>query len=233
MNRVIVFSTVHGEAGMATTGGLLWFLTRLRPDVLFIEHSPVAFPAFMDGSLVTPESVAVRRYREITEVEVAPVDLVLQVAGLKSEFDWMFDRIAELNVRYCELSMLDRYHLDRGGLAYLNSAVGAGIHADIGATMRATVNAAGDSSLTGCYTLWTEIQDRRERSMIDTIEEFARHRSFKKGVLLVGAAHRLGLVEKLGSGEPADSCVRWDPDWWIHEDLIEPPLPDSHTSLQA
>ena len=140
MCRVLVVLTVHNETGNATAGELHWLLGRIRPDVIFLEHSSSNFSTFLDGSFRTLESVAVMRYHKNNVVELVPVDLDLPVVDLKRRFDEMLDRIEEASPRYCHLDLANRQHTAAGGLAYLNSPAGAELQTEIDKEMRTTVD---------------------------------------------------------------------------------------------
>jgi len=59
MKRVLVVRSVHQEIGKATARELHWLLNHIRPNVLFLECSPVDFPALLDDSYGTLESAVV------------------------------------------------------------------------------------------------------------------------------------------------------------------------------
>jgi len=216
MNRVLLVCSVHREMGVATAGELRWLLGRLQPDVLFLEETPTDFSAFLDGSRSTLESVAVRWYRREHTVELVPVDLHLQAAEFKSRFDNLFSRVEEASEIYCRLECTNRQHTEKGGFAYLNSPICALLQSELQKEIRATVEAAGDPTLTKLYALWTHMMDLRERTMLNAVEAYAGQASFRKGLLLVGAAHRQSLFEK--SQQPSSgsvSRVTWDLDWHL------------------
>lgn len=187
---MLLVCSVHRETGLATAAELHWLLGRLRPDVLFLEHSSTDFSAFLDGSCGTLESAAVRRYRQVHAVELVSVDLHLQPVEFKQKVDDLFDRIDEASHRYCQLERANREHTERGGFAYLNSPTSALLQSEMQREMRATVEAVGDPALAELYALWTRTIDQRELAILSGVEAYARQASFKKGVLLVGAAHR-------------------------------------------
>ncbi|MGC4027292.1 MAG: hypothetical protein QM696_00265 [Steroidobacteraceae bacterium] len=216
MAHVLIVCSVHHEAGRATAGELHWLLEQLRPDVIFLELSPANFSAFLDGSFGTLESAAVMHYRKSNEVEVVPVDMDLEAAELKPKIDEMFERLEGASPRYCQLHSLSRQHLERGGFAYLNSSVGARIQVALRREIQATVEAAGDSTLTDLHALWTRTNDLRESAMISGVERYASSTSFKKGVLIVGAAHQQPLFEKIKSRcSDGANTVTWEFEWGL------------------
>ena len=218
----MVVCSVHKEVGVATAAELLWLLERLRPDVLFLEHSSADISAFLDGSCGTLESAAVMRYRNAHAVELVPVDVPVQVAEFKQKADDLFDRIDEASPKFCQLNLENFQYTANGGLAYLNSSINAYLESEIQREMRATVDALGDPDLAELYALWTRVHDLRETAMLGGVEAFARKTSFRKGVLLVGAGHRQALFDK--SHLPRSDgrfVVTWDFAWQLDEEALD------------
>jgi hypothetical protein len=218
MRRVLLVCSVHRPNGVATAPQLHWLLDQLRPDVLFIEHSAKEFSAFLDGSCGTLESAAVMHYRRLHDVELVPVDLHLQTAELQQKFDELFDRIEAASPAFSQLSLANFQHTAKGGFAYLNSPIGAALHCEMQREMRDTVEAVGEPTLSELYAIWTHTHDRREMAMLSGVEAFAKHALFKKGVLLVGSAHRQPLIEKSQlKRSDGPSPVAWEFDWELED----------------
>lgn len=225
MLRVLLVCSVHRETGSATAGELHWLLERIRPEVIFVEHSGEDFSAFLDGSCGTLESAAVGRYRRLYPVELVPVDAHLQGADLKRKLDILLDRIEEANPDYCRLCALNCQHTVVGGFAYLNSPLNVTLQSAMQRAMRATVEEVGEPALTELYSLWTRMHDLREETMLGGVERFARQSHLAKGVLLVGAAHMQSLFNKLQTRQSVGrSAVQWVFDW-----SSEKPYGDGHT----
>jgi hypothetical protein len=218
VSRVLLVYSVHRETGAATAGELHWLLGRLQPDVLFLEESSTGLPAFLDGSRGTLESAAVRRYRREYSVELIPVDLHREVTDFKPQVDVLFDRIEEASERYCQLEYANRKHTEKGGFAYLNSPICAVLQSEMQKEIRATVETVGDPAFTELYALWTRAMDMRERAMLNGVEAHADQKSFRKVLLLVGAAHRQSLIEKSQLPRSGGvSRVMWDFAWRLED----------------
>jgi hypothetical protein len=222
MMRVLVVCSVH-DPQRASPAELHWLLGRLRPDALFIEHPSTDISSFRDGSCGTLESVAVMGYLSTHEAALVPVDIdaatfELPAVELKTRFDEMFHTIAETHPRYKELEYAHSRETDSGGLAYLNSALGWLREAELRREMRSAVEIIGERHLTALYELWMQTHDRRERAMVTAVENYARARSFKKGVLLVGSAHRQALIEHLQQPRlDGHSPVTWEFEWELDD----------------
>ena len=219
MNRVLLVCSAHRETGYATPGELSWLLGRLQPDVIFLEHSSADFNRFLDGSCGTLEAAAVLQYRSRNATGLVPVDLELQQhEELKRKFDELFDRVGNASAKFVQLDVTHRYHTARGGFAYLNSPLCVALQSEMQNEMRATVANVADRSLEELYALWNITNNCREAAMLNGVEGFARQFPFKKGVLLVGAAHRQPLLERAQlcrSDWP--SPVAWEFEWEFEE----------------
>ena len=227
MSRVLVVCTIHNTQ-RAVAAELHWLLCRLGPDVVFVEHPVTDVSSFRDGSCRTLESAAVMRYLGSHKAELVPVDVDPKTyepsPELKSSFDEMFRAIAEASSRYRLLDSIHSHEIERGGFAYLNSPIGYVREAELIRETRSTVEASRDHRLTQLYELWVRIHDRREWAMLVGVEDYARENSFKKGVLLVGGAHRLPLIEKLQQ-RPSDdhSQVTWEFEWELDDSISAAP----------
>jgi hypothetical protein len=216
--RVLLVCTVHHETGNATAAELHWLLSRLGPDVLFLEHAPSALTSFLDGSYGSSlESAAVRHYRQRHSIEVVPVGVdreVAELAELKAKADRLFEGVEEASPRFRQLQMANLEHTAKGGHGYLNSPVCATLQSEMQRVMRVTVEAVGESALVEHYALWTNINDQRELAMLTGVETYAMRTSFKKGVLPVGAGHRDSMMRKSQAlRRDGLSPVVWDFDW--------------------
>ncbi|MCC7000919.1 MAG: hypothetical protein IT357_02095 [Gemmatimonadaceae bacterium] len=196
-----------------------WLLGRLKPEVLFLEHPASALNSFRDLSCGTLESAAAMSYLRSHDAELVPVDIDVDeyecpASELKELFDEMFMRCAEVSGRFAALEAIHSFETERGGFAYLNSPVGWQYVSELAQELRTVVALSSEPRLAELYGLWERTNDRREWSMLAGVNAFARRASFNSAVLLVGAAHRPSLMEKVrqGGGED-DARVVWDFKW--------------------
>src|SRR5882762_9614294 len=65
--------------------------------------------------------------------------------------------------------------------------------------------------LTELYERWIGTNERREKHMMNSIDDYCRKSTFSKGAFLVGAAHRQSLIDKSREQRGADSStIQWD-----------------------
>ena len=220
IHRVLVVRTVHYPTGNATVGELTWLLSRLKPEVIFLEHAPSLNPHFMGRTLPTLESAAVLSHIERSAPQLVPVDAEIDPRTVKPDSDELLNRLAALSVRYQQLELLNTQQTARGGFAYLNSPLSTLMRLEIEREMLSTVQAAGDPVLSALHHKWRAINETRESAMIQGVEEYARQHSFLKAVLLVGAAHGPSLYSRTRQrSEEALPAVCWEFDWPASEDL--------------
>jgi hypothetical protein len=209
--RISLIGTVHAESGRANAAELWAILDRLQPDVIFAEIPSANLADYLDGSHGNLESAAVVLYRKRRPVNVVPVDLNKPSDEFFRNSEEMFKKVERTSPDYRRL--MDQNSLDTRdhGFPYLNSDRCAQAWADIYHEVLETVEWIGDTSLRQIYDLWSETNDRRETGMLESINRYCVRRALSDGVLLVGAAHRKAMVEKVreqrGAGAPG---VSWD-----------------------
>lgn len=209
--RISLIGTVHAESGRANAAELWAILDRLQPDVIFAEIPSANLADYLDGSHGNLESAAVVLYRKRRPVNVVPVDLNKPSDEFFRNSEEMFKKVGRTSPDYRRL--MDQNSLDTRdhGFPYLNSDRCAQAWAGIYHEVLETVEWIGDTSLRQIYDLWSETNDRRETGMLESINGYCVRRALSDGVLLVGAAHRKAMVEKVreqrGAGAPG---VSWD-----------------------
>lgn len=195
--RISLIGTVHAESGRANLAELRTILERLQPDVIFAEIPTANLADYLDGSHGNLESAAVALYRERRPVNVVPVDLSKPSDEFFSESKEMFKKVERTSHEYRRL--MDQYSFDTRdhGFPYLNSDRCAQAWAAIYDEVRATIEWIGDARLRQIYALWSETNDRRETGMLENIDGYCMRGALSCGVLLIGAAHRKAMLEKV------------------------------------
>jgi hypothetical protein len=214
VKRVSVVGTVHKEKGLASASALLAILEQIRPEVLFLEAPSDASGDYLDATGKDLESAAVSRYLEIHHVDLVPVDLPIPDAELFQFLDnneYLFKNIERRSPEYCRL--LDEYseEVRAHGFAYLNSERCSTNWSKVREAALAAIEELAYPSLTALYELWIGTNERREKHMMKSIDDYCRKTTFSNGVFLVGAGHRQSLIDKSREQRGADSStVEWD-----------------------
>lgn len=210
MKRVLVVCSVHRDLGLANASELYALLSRLRPEVVFLELPSADLADYLDGTRGTTESIAAARYRANYPVALVPVDLPAPGNEFRRNVDYLFDRVEQASPEYNRLSYLHRQNVCTYGFAYLNSASSFALWSAIQEAMRTTIVELGDPTTTELYASWTHAHYNREKAMIESVESYARQKPFNTGVLLVGLAHRQSLIDKSRMGGDRPPTVQWE-----------------------
>lgn len=211
MIQVSLIGTVHAENGRASLAELGMLLELLQPDVIFAEIPTANLADYLDGSQGNLESAAVARYRKHRPVDVVPVDLSKPSDEFFRNSSEMFKKVERTSAEYRRL--MDQNSLDTRdrGFPYLNSDLCAQAWAGIYDEVQATVEWIGDATLRQTYALWSEIHDRRETGMLANINDYCIRGALSHGALLVGAAHRKAIIQKVHEQRGAGaSRVSWN-----------------------
>lgn len=164
MTRVSVVGTVHEEQGHAGVSGLLAILERIRPEVIFLEIPAAAFDDYSDGTRSNLESTAARRYRELHDAELVPVDLPTPENEFFRNSQYLYERVEKASPEYRQLIDWDSQQIHAEGFAYLNSERCNKLWSDVHEAMLATIEKLGDprsSSSMNCGDIPTSSVTRR------------------------------------------------------------------------
>ncbi|HEY6157647.1 MAG TPA: hypothetical protein VIV88_09335 [Gemmatimonadales bacterium] len=211
MKRVSLVGTVHAEAGFASVYELLAILERIKPEVIFLEIPSAAFDDYFTGTRGGLESSAVRRYREIHNVDLVPVDLPTPEPDFFKNSQDLHERIEKRSPEYCRLMDCHSQNVRAYGFAYLNSEHCSTHWSKLREAMLTAIEEVADRGLAELYELWVATNEHRDKEMMKRIGEYCRKTSFSKGAFLVGAAHRQSIIDKArGQRGAVSATIQWD-----------------------
>jgi hypothetical protein len=96
------------------------------------------------------------------------------------------------------------------GFRFLNSQHYQRYIKDLRETIEAGLQTINDSTLSQAYRSWNEFNDQRENAILQNIYSFSREHSFKTAVLLLGAAHRTSMTEKIQHWKDKEELLNWE-----------------------
>jgi hypothetical protein len=208
---ISLIGTVHVENGLANVSALRAILDRLRPEVIYAEISTAMLSNYFDGSHGNLESAAVAQYRVSHSVAVVPVDLDKPGEDFFQESMETFNKVERTSSIYRRL--LDQHHLDtkNHGFTYLNSDRCGQVWAEIYKETFETLEWIGDARLLKIYAQWKKVNDVREARMLEKIIKHSIENTPNRSVLLVGAAHKKELADKIKRCQESEaSAIHWD-----------------------
>lgn len=191
-----MIGTVHAENGKANAAALNSILNALNPDVIFAEIPPAKILSYINGSHGNLESAAVSQYLGNRSVAVVPVDLEEPSEDFFRESEEMFNKVERTSSVYRRLLVQHCSDTTNNGFSYLNSDRCEQAWVKIYQETLETVEWIGVPSLRKVYANWTEMNELRERSMVEKIKTYYSGNTPSHGVLLVGAAHKNALMKK-------------------------------------
>jgi hypothetical protein len=230
VRELIVVCSVHRERGSCNAGTLLHLLQHLAPSIIFAESKPaeLALPQSVEGG-------ALRAYVAHHQCRVVPVDDVEvppdHLATLAAELAPVFRYVEQASDDYRALKDLGDHDSFMYGFEYLNSRAFAALNARLEGIEDQVIGQSLNEPLIRALKEWRLLHELREQGMVSNIYRYSREMAFDRGVFLVGAAHKHGVLKKAALAAVADAV----PIAWIglENQTAEPLPPEAASQLGA
>ena len=213
MHKITLVCSGHRESGLCNAEELLKILRAIEPEAVFEEMRPSEFDFYYTHGSV--EAHAITKYREFKLFQPVSVDRYEMpdnlLVEIKKDFDCVIDRVAQASQEYRLLNEQNDNGVRRYGFQYLNSVACATMMARMSEIEDEMISKTGDRGLIRGLERWRHLIQRRELEMVGNIYEYCRKNVFDTGVFLVGAAHKMGIVneiEKYASTE--GDLIEWN-----------------------
>lgn len=197
MNKVIVIGTTHTEVGLCTSDELTKIIEDISPSIIFCEAAHEVFDEMLKANddFNTPEIKVLREIIHKGIIEVIPIDV--NENPFDRRLEAMFELFEKHIKEYSYASEIQFNEAFRLGFSYLNSEDSDQIHRDKSAMEKNFVERAKNGQLSKMHIDWLEWNDKREKHWIDEIHDYLKKYKTSNALLLVGSAHRIGLMEKI------------------------------------
>lgn len=207
MPRVTLIFTVHEEQGRANSKELFSILRQVRPEVIFLEVPEAAFDDFYRSrTRRNLEADAVFFFiEECPQTTLIPVDLPTPAREFFEDHEQLCMTVRAGSPAYRQLVRVDQYRQRAYGFAYLNSEYCSQHWSDLWAEIHSAIGCIDDSRLSQIQDAWHTTNERREIQMLAKVRRYSAQNRFDRAALLVGAAHRRSLLERLG----AETQIEW------------------------
>ncbi len=215
MYTVIVLGTFHTEIEACTSQELLRIVKQISPEVVFCEAPPEIFPDMIaaEKNFNTPEIKVIRELSKENNIKIIPVDIYGKAAN-DERIDEMFDLFGQKMENYKNAVLIQIGETYEKGYYFLNSKEYDKINFDKVLMEREMVTRENNRELTLDYVKWMKWNNYREKHWIKLIHEYFHENKFNRAVLMVGAAHRVGLLHKIMELEFNDkSQLTWNFDY--------------------
>ena len=208
MAKIFLVCTVHEESGSANVYQLHAILGAIKPDVVFLEVPSETLEnqieAVMRDNL---ESKAIGLLQTDYDVKLVPVDLPTPSQEFFDNYARVHKEVEVKSTKYCQL--VDSYsaYVRKHGFYYLNSEYCSKLLLEINEEIETTLASIGKTELNEFYKIWLDKISLRDTEMNTNITKYCADHTVQIGVFLVGAAHRMAIIE-----EPKNSEIEWNYD---------------------
>lgn len=198
MSTIIVVGTYHVEDGSCTYKELLKFIEKISPNVIFCEAAPEVLPKMIEATenFNPPEIKVIREILKDKTIKIVPVDIYGKAAD-DERIDKMFDLFKQKFENYKNAEHIQFDETYEKGYYFLNSKENDRINFDKVLMEREIVTRENNRELSLDYDKWVKWNNYRENHWIKLIHKHFHKNKFNRAVLMVGAAHRVGLLHKI------------------------------------
>ena len=198
MINILLVGTIHEEKGSINVNELVKIMESACPEVIFLEvPKKQNDKQHLNGINITLESKAVKKYCEIRNVELVNVDLPTPELTFFRNNKNVYSYIESLSREYCRIIDWHSQYLLRYGFSYLNSIHCDNVFDELDNEIKLTVERMKENKYTKQLELWNQTIELRDLEMLKNIEEYCENHDYRKGLFLVGAAHRRSIMKKV------------------------------------
>lgn len=214
--NITVISTRHADKGNCNSYELYNILEGIAPEVIFEEIPPSFFENYyIEESRSNLESIAIRKYvanKNIRQIMVDSDDVPSN--SFFRDYERMNGRVEGLiDINgYNFRTYTDEYImlLSVYGFNFLNSILCENIQAKIDEAVAGGLKVLNNEELFQLYNKMKEINQKREKLMLDNIYYYCKNNCFNKAVFTIGNGHRRSLKMKIEEYESSENIkINW------------------------
>lgn len=202
---ITLIATGHYEKGICNSIELCNIIERISPDVIFEEIPPNKFLALYEGlNSYSLEQKAIKMYLQKNPIDHFPVDMNrddITDEFFRNDYNFMSNIFRYHSAEYKKLSNEWSYQPAQLGFPYLNNQPCKKLLERKLFLEGELVQSINHKTLTNRYNDWRKFNHDREKEMINNIYSYCNQKEYKNGLFLVGAEHRLPIIEKISKRE--------------------------------
>lgn len=203
MHKITLINTRHERLGICNENALLHEFQSVKPQVFFIELPPsYGLSDDLQKQYYKLERNAINTYSQLHHVETVPVDLdpipseqffenykrlLKSIEGRANRYAFEFRNLFDSNEKY----------IHQYGFRYLNSMHCIKMNEAIKDSIKKNLAEINRSELFDIFSEWNRVHENRENHMLSRIYDYCADNIFEKGIFLIGASHRNGIIEKI------------------------------------
>ncbi|MDZ7659492.1 hypothetical protein [Fodinibius sp.] len=215
MYEITLIATAHKERGICNSNELYKIIEQISPEIIFEELTSDKFTTIYEGSHTgNLETNTIKRYLQKHPIAHFPVGLavneLIDVRRFKNDVDKMTSVFNQFN-EYQDLYNQHEIWSQLLGFPYLNSNRCGELFERLHALEADIVKMKNREKLSQMFKDWLDIQDRRENEIIKNIYNYSDQNKYNKALILVGAAHRKPIIDKLPTFEKKNKlALNWN-----------------------
>jgi len=200
MYNIIIIFSMHKEIEKCNSNELYNIINKINPDVIFEEFDILRNEDefFRNGYYkyqenISVETKAIMQYLENNSVAYVPVDTY----ELENPPEELYLKISNFNEEYGNIVKLNFILSFKHGFPYINSNECSELIEKINKMEENIVYQINDDNLIKTFNDWKLITNNRDYEMINNIYEYSKNNIFNKAVFVVGADHKISILNKI------------------------------------
>ncbi len=202
---ITLIATGHYEKGICNSIELCNIIERISPDVIFEEVPPDKFAAIYEGlNSYSLEQRAIKKYLQKKYIDHFPVDMNsddLNDEFFINDYNFMSNIFRYHSPEYKVLCYEWKNQPAQYGFPFLNNQECEKLLERKLFLEGELVKSINNKILTDRYFEWRKFNHDRENEMIKNIYSYCNQKEYKNALFLVGAEHRLPIIEKISKRE--------------------------------
>lgn len=213
-NLNLVF-TRHKEMGSCSSFELHRIIEMIRPEIIFEELSKSNYDkAYIEKSLITLESNAIKLYLQNHSIDHIPVDTYNLPDSYDENVGYMLrsltDSIRSESIYLRRLLDHQALLISQRGFNFLNSDQNDEFMERIHNQREIILDIINDEWLFQIANLEKEVIDKRENEIIDNVYKYSKEHAYNQALLFIGAGHRKSMIEKIKEHETQEKIeINW------------------------
>lgn len=206
MHEVIVILCTHIERDLFRASDLVDVLNAVRPDAIFVEHSPAEYERFKGL-----EKKATELYLVNNQAPVIPTGKSFsekEIIEFHQKYQWLSRALGT----YSSEDYRKKYdnHVQREdleGFSYMHSQEYGPAQNWLKEEEEKIAASTGRQEIYQAFQWWHKLQRSREAVILENIEQKVLECGYNKAALLIGAEHRNSLLDV--AKESSSHKIKW------------------------
>jgi hypothetical protein len=144
------------------------------------------------------KSIAIDKYIDEYHTAHVPIDYDFSYINL-NDIEFMYETFRNNSEKYNNLNLKKNYSINKYGFKYLNSDECICILDEMKSIEKEIIIDLNDEKLTSTFSLWEEINNKRENEMVKNLFIYSTENDYNDAVFIFGVAHKKSILQKIKS----------------------------------